>query len=64
MPASAVGSQTLIEQHDDNKDDSITDDLYMSALAAATAASGTESRDSRLTAAPKQQALEKKLEKK
>ena len=63
MPASAFGSQTTIEQPDDNKDDSITDDS--SAMTAATATvAATESRDSRSLAASKLQAQEKKPEKK
>ena len=60
LPASAVGSQTTVEQQDDNKDDNATDD----SAALATAAPAIESRDSRSLAASKQQIQEKKPEKK
>lgn len=63
LPASVVGSQTTVEQQDDNKDDSLTEDS--AALAgAAPAVAATESRDSRSLAASKLQTQEKKPEKK
>ena len=59
MPASAVGSQTSVEQQDDNKDENMTDDSTATPTVAAI-----DSRDSRPLAASKQQIQEKKPEKK
>lgn len=64
LPASAIGSQTTIEQQDDNKDDSLTDDFSAMAAAATPVVAATESRDSRSLAASKLQAQDKKPEKK